>query len=368
MGNCTTYVGRGRDPGGAPVWDGRIDSVVASAGSRQPRVKSALAMMRESSRWRSGGSRFIRWADRADHDTARILSPQGQHPGCEFGRDRTGGAARFFAHLATGVQLIGTRLAARDGREGRFASGESVVLMVLLFSEVECTACSVWIGLADRLGRSCSPPAPNHLGLDLKLSPGVSTEVRLVFPVNFAPGRFTINLQCWGGPPDPLPCFFSREAVCGFDVHNPWLPEFTGILFLPVQANAAEWRQTRNSSWMAPFAVGAGKSRDRTAGDNHRDDTLQAKPGAMVELPVRITNLSDRWIASSPPYPVVLSYHVNSDDDLTAITHDGRRTRLDSPIPPAGAITQTMLLDAPLLPGRYTLQPVAGSGRKVLVR
>jgi hypothetical protein len=46
---------------------------------------------------------------------------------------------------------------------------------------------------------------------------------------------------------------------------------------------------------------------------------------------------------------------VNADDDLTTITYDGRRTRLESPIPPAGAITQTMLLDAPSLPGRYWL-------------
>jgi hypothetical protein len=281
--------------------------------------------------------------------------PKGNIPAANSAETEPAAPLGSSPSLATGVQLIGTRLAARDGREGRFASGESVVLTVLLFSEVECTACSVWIGLADRLGQVVFATSTKHLGLDLKLSPGVSTEVRLVFPVNFAPGRFTINLQCWGGPPDPLPCFFSREAVCGFDVHNPWLPEFTGILFLPVQANAAEWRQTRNSSWMAPLPSEQAKAAIEPQGDNHRDDTLQAKPGAMVELPVRITNLSDRWIASSPPYPVVLSYHVNSDDDLTAITHDGRRTRLDSPIPPAGAITQTMLLDAPLLPGRYTL-------------
>jgi hypothetical protein len=138
-------------------------------------------------------------------------------------------------------------------------------------------------------------------------------------------------------------------------VYNPWLPEFTGNLFLPVQASAADWRQTGDTSWMAPLPPERARGTIELDRANHRDDVLQAGPGAMVELPVRITNLSDRWIASNPPYPVVLSYHVNSDDDLTTITSDGRRTRLDSPIPPAGAITQMMLLDAPLLPGRYSL-------------
>jgi hypothetical protein len=259
------------------------------------------------------------------------------------------------ASVVNGVQLIGARLAALDGREGRFASGESIVLRVLLFSDVGCAAASLGLGLADRFGQVVFATTTRNLGLDLKLGAGTSTEISLRFPVNLSPGHFTVNLQCWGGPPDPLPCFFSREAVCGFDVHNPWLPEFTGNLFLPVQANAAEWRQTGNSSWMAPLPSEQAKAAIEPQEDNHRAATLQAKPGAMVELLVRITNLSDRWIASSPPYPVVLSYHVNADDDRTTITYDGRRTRLESPIPPAGAITQTMLLDAPSVPGRYWL-------------
>jgi Wzt C-terminal domain len=256
-------------------------------------------------------------------------------------------------NLAAGVQLIGIRLAARDGREGRFASGESVVLTVVLFSEVECTAASVRIGLADRRGQVVFATSTKPLDLDLKLSPGVCSEVSLVFPVNLSPGRFTINLQCWGGPADRPACFLSNEAVCEFEVHNPWLPEFTGMVFLPVQARAAEWRQTGKSCWMAPLLSEQARAAIELQGANNRGEALQVNTGAMVELPLGITNLSDRWIASNPPYPVVLSYHINNADDTATIVFDGRRTRLKSPIPPAGAITQTMLLDAPQRSGRY---------------
>jgi hypothetical protein len=67
-----------------------------------------------------------------------------------------------------------------------------------------------------------------------------------------------------------------------------------------------------------------------------------------------ITNLSDQWIASKPPYPVLLSYHVRDADDALVV-YDGRRTRLECPIPPAGVLTQTMLVDAPTVLQRYTL-------------
>ena len=253
------------------------------------------------------------------------------------------------------MQLIAARLAALDGREGRFASGETVVLTVLLFGEVDCAAASVSIGLADNLGQVVFATTTKHLGLDMKLASGVSTEVSLRFPVHLSPGKFTIDLQCWGIPPGRSDCFLSRRGVCGFEVHNPWLPEFTGIIYLPVQANAAEWRQNGASFWMPPLSAAHADTTIEPQCSGNHDDPLQAKPGALVEFPVRITNLCDRWIASNPPFPVMLSYHVSDADDIATVTYDGRRTRLDRPIPPAGSITQTMLLDAPVLPGRYVL-------------
>jgi hypothetical protein len=256
--------------------------------------------------------------------------------------------------VVPGVQLIGARLEAPDGREGRFASGESVVLRAVLFSEIDCADASMWIALADPAGRVVFATDTRHLGLDLKLAPGGSTEVTLRFPVNLAPGRFTVDLECRGGPPDRPACFLAREAVCGFEVHNPWLPEFAGIAFLPVQATAAEWRHAGNSSWMAPLPVGrTGATIEPRWGDDH-DGTVHARPGALAELPVRVTNLSDQWIASKPPHPVMLSYHLHGADNEVMV-YDGRRTRLESPIPPAGAAAQVMLADAPLLPGRYSL-------------
>jgi hypothetical protein len=256
--------------------------------------------------------------------------------------------------LATGVQLVGARLEALDGREGLFASGEFVILRVLLFSEIDCAGASVWIGLVDGTGRVVFATSTKSLDLDLRLTARGATEVNFRLPANLGPGRFTINVQCWGGPPDRQTCFFSRDPVCAFDVHNPWLPEFTGIAFLPVQASAAEWRHASNSTWMAPLRPERTGAIIELAGANGEDVALHAKPGVVFAVPVRLTNLSDQWIASKRPYPVLLSYHVHDADDALVV-YEGRRTRLECPVPPAGIITQTMLVDAPSVLQRYTL-------------
>jgi len=254
----------------------------------------------------------------------------------------------------SGLQLIGATIDSADARQRQFAAGEMAHLRIVLRTTKERRDMAAEISLTDDSGTLVFRTNTRNLGLLLGAGSGEAFEVRLAFPVNLSPGHYRVDIACTDYPAGAGSSPLFRVKVCEFDVHNPWLPEFTGIAFLPIRAETSAWRPNRTSLWNLPLEVDRAGARIELLGDAAPANSLRARPGEILRIPVRLTNLSNSWLATKPPFPVALSFHL-ADHAGRPLRYDGSRTPLDRPVPPGGELEQTLLVDAPLQSGLYEL-------------
>jgi 2-polyprenyl-3-methyl-5-hydroxy-6-metoxy-1,4-benzoquinol methylase len=85
---------------------------------------------------------------------------------------------------------------------------------------------------------------------------------------------------------------------------------------------------------------------------------LKFKKNQMIELPIAITNNSNKSLKSFEPFPVHISYHWMNDRNEYEV-FDGIRTLLPFPLTPQSKINLNINIMTPKKPGVYTLQLTA---------
>jgi hypothetical protein len=76
-----------------------------------------------------------------------------------------------------------------------------------------------------------------------------------------------------------------------------------------------------------------------------------------ANLEVLVENLSEQWLASRPPHPVQLSYHLLDPQTKKILVFDGIRTILRTALAPQSRSLQRITIDQKLK-GRFILQPM----------
>lgn len=83
--------------------------------------------------------------------------------------------------------------------------------------------------------------------------------------------------------------------------------------------------------------------------------TVTVSAGERVRVPVKVINQGVRTWLPDAPFPVSLSYHLRRPDG-TVVTYDGPRTPVQQRVPPGGAVTLLVEVEAPPTPGRYVVE------------
>lgn len=86
------------------------------------------------------------------------------------------------------------------------------------------------------------------------------------------------------------------------------------------------------------------------------DDDVSLTAGSAGKIQVKIRNLSDEIWITTDAHPLFFAYHWHNEEG-SVYEFDGIRTPLSQPINPGEEATQTIDVNAPVIPGNYLLIP-----------
>lgn len=84
-------------------------------------------------------------------------------------------------------------------------------------------------------------------------------------------------------------------------------------------------------------------------------ESLSARPGETLQVPVTVTNRGVRTWQTSGPNPFALAYHLNREDG-SPVTYDGVRTALPGDVQPGEMVQMEAQVVAPPEPGAYVVE------------
>jgi lipopolysaccharide transport system ATP-binding protein len=127
------------------------------------------------------------------------------------------------------AEFVSWRLAGLDSGADVLSAGEIAELRLRLAAHADLDDLTVGILIRDRFGRDIFGTNSHFLGKPIRLVAGREMDIRMTFPMNLAPGKYTITCALHNGPNHLERCYHWCDNLIRFEVAGVRGPSFYGV-------------------------------------------------------------------------------------------------------------------------------------------
>lgn len=135
------------------------------------------------------------------------------------------------------ITVHGAELTGLDSERSILACGEKAKLSVTLHCKTPVPPPTIGFMIRDRFGQDIFGTNTEHLNKSISLLANQVAQLSFTFPMNLAPGKYTITLAVHSDQNHLNDCYHWCDNLISFEVAGSKVPLFSGVCHLPTQVS-----------------------------------------------------------------------------------------------------------------------------------